>query len=518
MSSIVLTGLAANDAVPGSYVEVNFAQGAASLGTATYGALIIANKTSAGSATAGTVVYSQTSTPPLANESDAIALFGAGSPAHRMWRRFVKKNKLTPVSVICPAESGGAAATGVITWATNASAAGVTRVYVGEEYVERSITSGDTPTVTAAAVKALINAQTHWPVTADNIAGVLTITWKTAGPRGNYGRFSATISAGIGQTVTPSAVTNMFGGTTADSYTTSLATILPYRHYYIISESGYEGTRASSADVLASQASTQFTALMAQINTQAQPITGIRQRAFCGFIDTLALGTTFATGINNTRAEIVWSQNSDRPPEEVAADAVAIYALEERPTAFRCNFSGYGGDAKTQPNWDHPAPRDQTSPTRGNILSALNNGLTPIAVYATGATYLVKRITSRSLTSSIADYRIRDAHKVTVMDRFADDWNSKVVLQFSGKKIGNDPAQGARIPGPDVVTPRVLKAAFVKLLRDYEELDLIEDVADSIANMTTQRESSPTTRLSLRAPIDCIDIADQFASALDQTG
>ena len=39
--SIPLTGLAANDPVPGNYLEISFAQGAASLGSATYPILLL---------------------------------------------------------------------------------------------------------------------------------------------------------------------------------------------------------------------------------------------------------------------------------------------------------------------------------------------------------------------------------------------------------------------------------------------------------------------------------------------
>ncbi len=506
MSSIVLTGLAANDSVPGSYIEVNFAQGAASLGSTTYGALIVANKSTAGSATADTVIYSQTSSPPLSTDADAAALFGIGSPAYRMWRAFVAVNKTTPISVICPAESAGTAATGTITYATTATGAGITRVYVGENYIEYSIASGDTPTVIAAAVSALINAQTTWPVTSSPTVGAVTLTWRTKGPQGNWGRYSSSITSGIGTTGTV-APTYMTGGATADSYTTALSTILPYRYYYIISE----------ASPVAG-ASTQTSAIVTQVNTQAQPITGIRQRVFNASVDTLANTTTFATGLNNARAEVVWLQNSDRPPEELAATCAGIYALEEAPTAFRCNFSGYGNDASTSTRWNVKAPRSGTAPTRANVLSALNNGITPIGVNANGSTYLVKRITTRSLTSAISDYRIRDSHKVTIMDRFADDLNAKIVLQFSGKKIGNDPVVGERIPGSDVVTPRVMKAAAIQLLRDYENLDLLENVAATIAAMVVQRETSPTTRISSRIPLDCIDVFDQAATALDQAG
>lgn len=506
-ASITLTGLAASDPVPGSYVEVSFAQGDASLGTGTYGALIIANKSTSGSATADTVIYSPTSQVPLVTDADAIALFGTGSPAYRMWRRFVRKNPITPVSVICPAESGGVAATGTITYATTSTGAGTTRVWVGEEYVDVAIASGDNVTTIALNVSNAINAKTLWPVTSSPSAGVITLTWRTKGPQGNWGRYSATITSGIGTTVTPGTVTFMSSGATADSYTTVLSTILPYRYYYIIAEqSPVSGSATNTA------------AIITQMNTQAQPITGIRQRLFCGSVDTLANTTTFATGQNATRGEVAWLQNGDRPPEEMAADLAAIYALEELPVKFRCNFSGYGNDAQTALNWDLLAPRSGTAPTRANLVSALNNGITPVGVNANGTTYLVKRITMRSLNGSTSDYRIRDAHKVTVLDRLADDLNTKVSLQLSGKKIGNDPATGERIPGNDVVTPRVFRALIIKLLRDYQDNDLIENVDDTISAMTVQRETSPTTRMTARIPVDCIDVCDQFASVLPQVG
>jgi phage tail sheath gpL-like len=507
MSSTSITGLAANDPVPGSYLEVAFAQGVASLGTAVYAILLLGQKTTAGSATADTVIYGPNSQVPLSSEADAIALFGTGSPLHRMFRRAVKKNKGTPIHAVAVAESAGAAATGTITYTNNATGAGVTRVYVGEEYIEYSIASGNTPTNIADAVVLLVNAQTHWPATASNVAGVITLLWRTKGPQGNWGRYSATITGGIATTVSPTTVTFMSGGSTAPSFTNALAAILPYRYYYIVCE-----------DHAASGSSAALTALISQVNTQAQPITGIRQRVFTSSVDTIANTTTLATGANATRGEVQWLQNSDRPPEELAADLAAIYALEEAPLSFRCNFAGYGSDAKTAANWDIKAPRSGTAPTRPNLVSALSNGISSIGVNANGSTYLVDRITMRSLNGAVSDYRIRDAHKVTIMDRLADDLNAKIQSQFQGKKIGSDPSPGARVPGDDVVTPRVFRAAVIKLLRDYEGDDKLENVDATIAGMIVQRESSPTTRLTARIPVDCIDVAKQFGVLLDQIG
>ena len=507
MAAIQLTGLAANDPVPGSYIQVSFAQGDASMGNATYSALIIASKSSSGSATADTMIYGPTSSPPLATENDAIALFGAGSPAHRMWRRFVAVNKTTPLYVICPAEATGTAPTGTITITGTATGAGTLRCYIGEDFVDVSVASGDAANTVAQNLANLINAQSWWAVSAPatTTGGVVPLTYKVKNMGGAQGRYGATVSSGIGITVTPTASTKMTGGTANPTYTNALAAILPYRFYYIVAE---------DPAVLAST-SANLAAIQTQIDSQALPLTGVRQRVFAGSVDT-SFATNQGVALNSPRCEIIWSPDSDRRPEEIAATAAGVYALEEQGLNPRCNFSGYGLDTQSDLIWNLPSPRNGAAPTRTNMFAALNAGVTPIGVTLTGQTYIVKRVSTKYQTSGLSDYRIRDAHKVTVMDRFADDLQAKLVLNFSGRKIGNDPVQGQRTPGPDVVTPTAIRAAVIQLLRDYEALDLIENVAATIAAMIVQRETVPTTRMGIRVPIDVIDIADQFAAALDQ--
>jgi phage tail sheath gpL-like len=502
--SIPLTGLAANDPVPGNYLEVNFAQGAGSLGTATYAILLIGNKTTAGSATADSVIYGPGPNSPvaLATVQDAIGLFGQGSELHRMYRRIVAINNTTPIYAVAVAESGGAAATLAITFATPATANGSVRLWVGDEFVDSPITSGDTVTTIAAAVAAAINTKLDWAVTATNAAGVLTITAKNKGPRGNWLRGSANIiGTGVGTTSSVNAQTFFTGGTTADSNSTALATILPFRYYYVVS---------------AAEDATQFGAVSSQISTQALPITGIRARCIAGSVDTSGNATTIATGLNSARAELVWMQNSDWTPAELAANAAGVYALAETPLAFRCNYSGYGNIAGDQATWRVPAPRSGTAPTRPTVKAALNNGITPIAVNANGTTYLVKRITTRSLSGSNNDYRIRDAHKVTVCDRYGDDLLNKFGLQFTGKNVADDPPPGGRPLAPNVVSPRVVKAAVNKLTSDYSDLGLVQRADQIQAGTIVIRETSPTTRISCRVPLQTVDILDQVATALDQ--
>ncbi len=506
--SIPLTGLAANDPVPGNYLEISFAQGSASLGTATYPILLLGNRATTGTATVNSVVYgpNAASPLPLSSMADAITLFGQGSELHRMFRRVTKVNTVTPVYAVAVTESVGAAATQAVTLATTATANGTARIYVGDEFVDAPITSGDTAIVIATACCAAINSRLDWAVTADNGAGslaVVTMTAKNLGLRGNWLRGHITIfGASVGTTSSVTAQAFFTGGTTADTSTTALATILPSRFYYIVS---------------AAEDATQTLALSTQVNLQAQPVTGIRQRVVCAGISTSAAANTVALGLNSARAELVWMQNCEWTPAELAANMAAIYALEEVPLAFRCNFNSYGADAKSATNWLVPPSLSGTTPTRATNAAELNAGVSPIATNANGQTYLVKRITTRFKSGTNLDYRIRDSHKVTICDRFGDDWLQICGLSFSGKKIAADPLVGQKTPSSDVVTPRVVRAALIQLINDYDDLEMLQNAGDIRANLIVIRETSPTTRMSTRTALQTIDILDSIANALDQT-
>ena len=501
MGAIVLTGITADWAVPGNYIQVNLGVGPASGGDISYPALLIGNKTTAGSATVDTVVYGPRSQVPLLTEADAITLFGSGSELHLMYRDFVAVNKTTAVSAIAVTESAGANAAATVTWTTTATAGGVTTVWVDEEFVQVSFATGDTPTVIAAAAKAKINAKTSWPVTADNLAGVLTITCKNKGPRGNWHRYSATIDAGCGTTVTPGTVTYFTGGTTADDNTAALATIASTRFYWIAS---------------AAEDSTQFKALCDQIGTAALPITGIRQRAFAGYNGTQANAITITTAVNNGRAEMWHLQDSDVPPFRIAARAAAIAAMYEVMPRPRHNFNGFGNQNGENSIWTMPAPRSGRVPSPTALNTALQSGLTPIGVNPGGTTYVVKRATTRFMSGSNVDLRVRDPHKVSVCDFFADALQLKLNTQFSGKDLGADPAKGAHVPGPDVATPGGVKSAIVGLVDDFNDNDQLQN-ADAIkAGIVVQRSGVNANRLETRTPLQVIPLLDQTTNAIDQ--
>jgi phage tail sheath gpL-like len=507
---IVLAGLAANDSVPNpAYLEINFAQGEASGSSDAYDILLIGNKTSAGSATVDTEVYGPDSLVPCQTESDVITLFGTGSELHRMWRRVTKINKSTSVRMLAVTESAGTAASATCVISNAATANGAVRIWVGDEFVDASVTSGDAVDTIGASVIAAINSMTHWPVTASYNSGTdtVTITAREKGPRGNEIRYQiATVSGLTGTTFsTGAADTALSSGATADSNTSALATILADRYYYIVS---------------AANDATQLGALVTQVNTQAVATTGIRQRVFAGYTGSLANGITLATGINAARCEIVWQKTSDWTGAELAANMAALAALVEVKPNPRTNLCNFGNRAPDQDLWVVPPQRTTADhATRADIKSALNNGLSPVGVNRkSGRTYLANRITSRSLNGSQNDYRIRAAHKVTICDFFADDLIAVLTSRFADKKMGDDVPQGTPPLGADFVTPERMKGAISGLINTYDANGLWQPggATRMKASLEVRRGTNPNTRMGVRISAEPVDNYEQGAIQVNQ--
>jgi phage tail sheath gpL-like len=500
MADIVLTGLATNDPVPGEYVEVAFSQGPASLATSVDKVIFIGNMLATGAGAAATI-YGPDTAIPMTGEDDAVLLFGAGSELHRQIRRFMKRNTTTPVYAIAVAEGGSAtASTGTITIATTATGAGTLRIFVDDEFVDVGFVTGDTPTVIAAAAVAQINSKTHWAFTAANVAGVITITSKQKGLRANLHRYFARIIpfTGVGTTVSPTVSTLTSGGTVSDDLTAALAVIAPQRFYY---------------NVPAAVDSTQLVKVITQINTQALPINGNRQRMIWGSVDSLANTIAIVDAINAARSEVAWQPDGDIPPSELAAVLAAAYTLYEAPSVPRLNFNFYG-QADGEP-WGVKAPKSGTVPSRSQVYAALNAGVSPIAVQGPNA-YLVKRVTNRYKSGAVLDYRIRDPHKVLVCDRYADSLISKAALQMRGKEIGDDPKKNEPTPGPRVVTPRVVKAMIDGVTDVYSGNDLLQNASVIKSQTLVLRDSGNRTRMGAKVPLQPIDILDQLAFRVDQ--
>jgi phage tail sheath gpL-like len=531
MAAINLVGIGANWALPGVYVELDFAQGPAGGSGTPKTCILIGNALSGAVATTGTVIYGPDTAVTCQTENDVITLFGAGSQLHRMFLRFTATNKVTALYFIAVAVSGGAAATNAMTLATTATSNGNLRYWWADQFVDTPITSGQTAIQIATNVVASINSQTRWGITAANSGtAVVTVTANNTGLEGNWQKVQSQITPGtatIGTTTSLTANTLLSSGTTADVYTTALSTIQPGTYYYIVS---------------ADSDATNVGKINTQVLSNAQPTNGIFSRCVFGSADTLANTITVCTGLNSPRAECIWNGSTavDLPPLECAALMAGIYMLLEIGSqygVYRKNFSNFPASPTDVASWPVIPGRAGLggAPTSANLQSALNNGITPISVTQQGASaaaYLVKRVTTRSLSSgTLSDYRIRDSHRVSVCDYWCFDVKSVLSQGFGGKDLLPDPVQGQPPPGPNATTPRLVGNAVKTLTSQYGGAGqwsyppgiplptATATPADVInANTIVQPEPSSPNRVSILAPLSVVNILDVTAVLAQQVG
>lgn len=494
-----LTGLSSGYPVPGTYVEVIFAQGSAAGDLGAKKVLLLAPSTSAGTIVQDTEIYG-----PISTVDEAELKGGPGSPLHRMAKAFLAVNKDSQVYLCAPTRSAGTAATLAVTVATTATGAGVAKILFCEESIEFSFITGDTPTIIADGLTAAFNAKTHLPATCGNVAGAITLTAKLSGPEGNALRAQCEITSGVASTITVTTETAFSSGATAASLTTALATILAQRFQLIVPYT-HTGTGTDA----------QLVALSTQVNTQAQPLSGIRQKVIAGVALAPSTAVTLAQSINRPRTDVVNFRACPVEPWVVAATYAAACANKyfSNPSA---SLDGYGGGADD--SFPLPAPRGAASnftPTEQALM--LYGGVTPIGITSGGAPYIVRPITSYSLNGSTADYRVRDTHRVWVADYMADSLSARLSTT-RWEKLSEDPPNDVQPPAV-VCTPKRAKGLVEQLVSDAVDethLDLAKK-NQTLLELAVGIDPLNPTRLNIRLPVYSANLIHQTASIVAES-
>lgn len=506
---IPITGVAQTYRVPGSFVELRFAEGPASASAGIREVVFVMPKLSTGTGTAATLYK-------INSAKDAETYAGAGSPAHRAIRKFLTANKDAKCWLVLVAETSGgtpAAATGTVTFSTDPTATGTATVTVCGEPCSYTYDSDDTVTTIAAGIVAAVNAKSHLPVTASNSSGVVTLTAKLLGISQGTAtlgviRFRAEVSAGTTTTVATSGaalglgtgVAGADGSTTeAANLATALAALDSVRKYYIV-------TSANDATSLGN--------LKTHISTKSEPRRGLRSVGVAGFTGSLSQASTIATGLNYERLQLAWQKNSEHDSAEIAGAIAAIRQKEEQRDSA-ANMAGYSLNDILLPAYstsDWPTGEDQND--------AINDGVAPIAT-SDSSVYMVMSVNTRSKNSAGTqdDFRSTETHRVSVADEFVDeliaDWN----LNYAGKKLAADEtlADGTVNPNQtqirDVLRASTYKPRLIQKIDEYVRAAKLQNGAASKASVRVEKTGA---RLESSLDIHAIDHAHQLTVAVSE--
>ncbi len=504
---------------PFSAIELTFGQGPSNAPNGPRTAFYCGPKTASGTAVVNTRY-------PISRESDAVTLFGAGSPLHRMIRRALLTNKLGGIVAMCYAASVGsgvATATGTITITMtsgpNPTATGLLTTYVCGVLLTTSFSTSSTVSTIAADLADQINGQSFLPVVATAVAGVVTLTAKIAGASQGDGttgviRFRSNPEPGKNVVATPSglALGTGTGVAGSDGATTELANLTAALNTITNTRFYYMGFSVWSTTAIAP--------IKTHISNKSEANPGLRSRAFTAYTGTLSALQAIAIACNHERRHFVHQENSEWDTADLVGNAVAVHQKAE---AARGTFLH---DIYRDADWMCPAAYDQNDwPTSNEINDSCTDGIIQVASDQIGS-FMVMSVNSRSKdsTGAVDDFRATETHRVSFMDDLCD-----TILLRDAQKYGTGFKQmpdqkkpdgslkvNQRVP-PRTLTPSLYKPFAAQILEEYTNDGVLQGLDEWLATLNTFIDPNNVSRMQCSAAGRTIDIRHQTAWQLSET-
>lgn len=484
---IRLTGVPDNFRDPSALAEIKFAQGPANAALGARTAIVVGPKLSTGTATANTIYR-------LPDEGTAATLAGSGSPAHRVARQYLKYGGAPELYGVFYTPTGGTAASFSFSVAGTPTKRGQATAQVCESICTYGFTTADNGSSIADGLVAAINSNTHLPVTAAAYStgtgtGVtLTDKIQTASANTSY-RVRTEVTTGAGVTV--GAGGDLSGGVGDDStpLTNALAVLNNIRRYYM----GVPVTDATLAGLLKTH-----------VTNKSLPNPGLRSVGIVAGRGTIAATTTIANTLNYERLQYVLHEDSDHDPATLVGEVMGLRAQEENADSA-VNLAGRSLNLNKQYDVADWATPDERS-------TALNEGIAIVGSNDSGA-FLTMNVDTRSKNAAgtVNDFRVTEAHRVSVADEFMDRVLTTWSLNYQGKKFKDDSylADGTVNPNQvyrrTSVKPSQLRKMVAIILRQFEDEEKLQNVDSSIESIVAQKSTLNASRGEVSVNLHAID-------------
>jgi phage tail sheath gpL-like len=492
---VTVLGLANSRKTPGVNASVILGGPGTSAGSAAMKVLLVGNMIAAAlsgasptfSVPAGTLQVGGTATEApvqVLDSDDTKAKTGQGSELHRMAIAYFGQDTSAQVFVLPVAESAGARATGTLTFVGSATANGTIRAIVCGQPVDVAITNGDSVTQMATNVAtAIVSQLPDLNVTAQFSAGVVTITAKHKGPRGNSITIRAkwingsneiaiaTSTSQFGTACTISGAT-LSGGTTADTATNGITAIAGQK---------YDRIALSFTDTTA------INLYAADMATKAGPTIQLWGQVIAATVSDPATAQTQSDAINDVNTQLCCLKNADNLTGEIAAQVAAARVNGDAMVGG----GTYGENVDVATNLNgcrlksilvQSTLADRATPAQ--IESMLAYGVTPLEndLEHPGFVKITASITTKHKDGQGAfTYAVYKTKIPTVSYFIANDIITDYRVTYKGFKLADDPADGSPIDIPRVITPSIVRARTLLKLKLYEAAGIITAV-DSFAS------------------------------------
>lgn len=482
--TVTLNGVPADLRVPLVSVEFSSKNAQQGLAEKPYRALIIGPRDPA-TATAAVLE------PKLITSSEeARAQFGPGSILSRMIAAWRERNRFTELWAVAVDDTGWTSAGRLMTIAGPATASGNLYFYVGGVRMVIPVTSGNTGTQVATALKTRIDNNPDIPVTCSAIGGTdNAATFTLTAKGGGFLGASIILAANHGET---------------EEYPTGI----------LISPAVYNGLAAGSGlpelnEVWSAIGDRQFDVMvqpwtgaqqLADTDTELarrwEPLNQIDGVAITAQGDDAAGSIALGQTLNSQHLTVLSSYRSPTPSYEWAAQAGAVVALEAAQDPAR------PFQRLELPGLIAPNPPDVPPVETRQLM--LTNGIATTTVSDTGTVRIERLITTYQTDEfGIASTAYYDLNTVLTLSFLRWSVVNRVMAKYPRHKLADD---GTRFEaGQQIVTPRLLKAELVALFTLWEAQGLVEGVEQFKRDLIVERDAQDPTRVNVILPPNLVN-------------
>lgn len=471
--------------VPFFYVEFDNSVASSGSNLVPWQVLLIGQKTSAGTATAGKLYE-------ITADGQATTLGGDGSQVAREGEAYRSKPGRVRMWIL-PLDDDATAVARVVTvtysdGGSGATGSGSEVLYIGARKVEAGVALADTPTDIAAALEAKINAAENMPCTASAALSELTLTFKNKGAQSNQIDVRSDYNDETGAPGITKVIAETVAGTVdPDLDTEGVDDIIEPYWFQAIMQPYQDDTNMDFIDDIlvnnwapgSQKGGVQFTA-KADTYTNVQNWGNSKNSPFTCAMSAIGLPT---------------------PPEEYAAEFVAEVANSANIDPAR-PFQTLAL-LHTQP----PVKDDILEREENEVL--LQSGISTFAVNVRTVQIQRARTTYQLSAAGAVDKSYRDLNVVYTLIAIGYDASSHFNRKFPRHKLSSD---GANFGEEDfVMTPKVGKSEIVALATNWQDVNgWIEGLDDFIKAIVVERNATDETRLDFKINPD---IMNQFRIA-----
>lgn len=427
---------------------------------------------------------------PVAEADQAVKLFGRGSMLARMAWALKKADRYTECHAIGLDDlGGGTAASGTITVTGPATAGGNLDLLIGGQPVTVAVASGTSANDVATAINAAVNAADDLPVSSTVNAAVVTLTALHKGTCGNeidvrHSHYVGQgLPAGIGL-----AIVALANGAGDPDYST------------IWDKVGDETYRTI---IVGTASATILNAMEAELDDRFGPVRALENMCYAAKSGTQGSLATLGAARNSELVTLMGSGKSPNPPWEWAASYGGIVG--------KASFIDPARPFQTLELPGMVAPRAEQRFTRAERELLLKDGIATFTADAAGTVRIERAITTWQLNASgLPDTAYLDVNTVLTLSYLRAAVRTRIATKYPRHKLADDDTRyGA---GQAVVTPKILRAELIALMREMEERGLVERLDQFVADLIVERDADDPNRVNALVPPNIVNQFRQFAA------